>query len=104
MEMNYYDLFAFSAVIFILPYVAMSLAFIRMRIIDGEHPRPYRIPGGNGVARLLGTTCALILLLAIVLFIYPPADGLQLPVLIGASITLAIGEVVIRFAENHRRR
>jgi amino acid transporter len=100
----FWDLFAFSAVIFILPYVGMSLAFIRMRVIDGDHARPYRIPGGNGVARLLGTTCALILVLAIVLFIYPPADGLQLPVLVGASITLVIGEIVIRFAENHRRR
>jgi amino acid transporter len=100
----FWDLFAFSAVIFLLPYVGMSLAFMRMRLIDAEHPRPYRVPGNHHTAMGFGAVCAIILLLAVVLFIYSPGDGLQLPVLIGASVTLAIGEIVIRFAENHRRR
>jgi amino acid transporter len=100
----FWDLFAFSAVIFLLPYVGMSLAFMRMRIIDADHPRPYRVPGNHATAMAFGAVCALILALSIVLFIYPPGDGLQLAVLLGASVTLVIGEVVIRFAENHRRQ
>lgn len=99
----FWDLFTFSAVIFIMPYVGMSLAFMRMRVIDADHPRPYRVPGGHITAMAFGVICATVLILSIALFIYPPGDGLQVSVLAGALITLAVGEVIIRFAENHRR-
>jgi len=36
--------------------------------------------------------------------VYTPGEGMQWPVLAGVVITLALGEFVIRFAENHRRR
>lgn len=100
----FWSLFAFSAVIFLLPYEGMLLAFVRMRIVDADHHRPYRVPGKLGAARLASWTCIAVLALSIVLFMYTPGDGLQLPVLVGVVVTLAIGEVVIRFAENHRQR
>lgn len=99
----FWSLFAFSAVIFLLPYEGMFMAFIRTRVTDPDHPRPYRVPGGLNTARILAWTCFGVLALAIVLFIYTPGEGIQWPVLIGVVVTLAIGEVVIRFAENHRR-
>ncbi len=46
----------------------------------------------------------LVLGLSIVLFMYTPVEGLQLPVVIGVIVTLALGELVIRFAENHKAR
>jgi amino acid transporter len=98
----FWSLFAFSAVIFLLPYQGMFMAFIRTRINDPDHHRPYRVPGGLGTARLLAWTCFAVLALAIVLFIYTPGEGIQWPVLVGVVVTLAIGEIVIRFAENHR--
>lgn len=100
----FWSLFAFSAVIFLLPYQGMLLAFVRMRRIDPEHPRPYRIPGGLGTARCLAWTCFAVLALSLVLFVYTPGEGIQLPVLAGAVVTLVIGEFVIRFAENHKKR
>ena len=100
----FWSLFAFSAVIFLLPYEAMLLAFVKMRIVDADHPRPYRVPGGLGAARAAAWTCIAILALSIVLFVYTPGEGLQWPVLAGVIITLIIGEFVIRFSENHRTR
>jgi amino acid transporter len=47
----FWSLFAFSAVIFLLPYEGMLLTFVKMRITDPDHPRPYRVPGGLGAAR-----------------------------------------------------
>jgi hypothetical protein len=44
-----------------------------------------------------------ILALSIGLFVYTPGEGVEWAVLTGVVVTLAIGEVVIRFAENHRR-
>lgn len=98
----FWSLFAFSAVIFLLPYIGMMLAFIRMRITDAEHIRPFAIPGGLAVARLAAYTCITILALTIVLFIYTPGEGIEWPVLLGAITMIGLGEVVIRFAENHR--
>jgi len=98
----FWSLFAFSAVIFLLPYQGMLLAFIRMRIRDPDHHRPYAVPGGIGAARLFAWLCIAVLGLSIVLFMYTPGAGLEWPVLIGVVTTLLIGEVVIRFAENHR--
>ena len=100
----FWSLFAFSAVIFLLPYQGMLLTFIKMRKVDGDHPRPYKVPGGLVVARLTAWTCFTVLALSVVLFTYTPGEGMQWPVLIGVLITLAIGEFVIRFSENHRGR
>jgi amino acid transporter len=98
----FWSLFAFSAVIFLLPYEGMLLTFVKMRLIDADHPRPYRVPGGLGVARLAAWTCCAVLGLSIVLFMYTPGEGLEWPVLTGVVVTLLIGEVVIRFSEKHR--
>lgn len=97
----FWSLFAFSAVIFLLPYQGMLLAFVKMRIVDADHPRPYKIPGGLLSARICAWLCILVLGLSIVLFMYTPEEGLQMPVVLGVIFVLALGEVVIRFAENH---
>ena len=99
----FWSLFAFSAVIFLLPYEGMLLTFVKMRIIDPDHPRPYRVPGGLGAARAAAWICFAVLALSIVLFMYTPGEGMEWPVLAGVIITLAIGEVVIRFSENHKK-
>lgn len=98
----FWSLFAFSAVIFLLPYEGMFLAFIRMRLQDPEHPRPYKVPGGIGIARVFAWVCFLVLALSIVLFIYVPGEGIDWTVFTGVIVTLAIGEVVIRYAEHSR--
>lgn len=103
-EELFWALFAFSAVIFLLPYQGMLLTFMKMRVIDADHPRPYAVPGGLGVARLCAFLCIAILALSVVLFIYTPESGIDWAVLGGVLVTLAIGEVVIRFSENHQTR
>jgi amino acid transporter len=100
----FWALFAFSAVIFLLPYQGMLLTFMKMRVVDADHPRPYAVPGGLGVARLCALLCMTILGLSIVLFMYTPGSGVDWAVLGGVLVTLAIGEVVIRFSENHGKR
>jgi len=100
----FWSLFAFSAVIFLLPYHGMLLAFVKMRLIDPDHARPYRVPGGLGTARALAWTCLAVLALSLVLFMYTPGEGVQWAVVAGVVVTLLLGEVVIRFSENHKTR
>ncbi|MFT6277088.1 MAG: amino acid transporter [Halioglobus sp.] len=98
----FWSLFAFSAVIFLLPYLAMFMAFLKTRRNDADHPRPFLIPGGMFVARLFAWTCFCVLSVSIVLFLFTPGEGVQWPVLAGVLGTLALGEGVIRLAESHK--
>ncbi|MCF7982463.1 MAG: APC family permease, partial [Pseudomonadales bacterium] len=100
----FWSLFAFSAIIFLLPYIGMLLAFIKMRVVDGSRVRPFAIPGQLFVARLLAYTCISVLLLTIALFVYTPGEGIQWPVLLGAVSMIAVGEVVIRCSEKDKSR
>jgi amino acid transporter len=98
----FWSLFAFSAVIFLLPYIGMLFAFIRSRRHDHAVTRPYKVPGGDSVAVFLAWICIVTLSLSIALFFYTPGEGFQLPVLFGALVMIGIGEILIRWAEVHR--
>lgn len=99
----FWSLFTFSAVIFLLPYIGMLFAYVKSRRVDSDTVRLYKVPGGNFIATTLAYLCILILALSIVLFVYVPGEGLQLAVLIGALVTIAFGELLIRTAERHER-
>lgn len=95
----FWSLFAFSAVIFLLPYIGLLFAYIESRRNDTERKRPYSVPGGNTVAIALAYLCILVLAISIFLFIYTPGEGLQVAVVFGALVMIAMGEVLIRWAE-----
>jgi amino acid transporter len=98
----FWSLFAFSGVIFILPYVAMCLAFVKIRekhigttgIIadDGS----FRFPGKPKFVKTIAYSCATILSLTIILFIYVPGEGVAWEVLWGSLVVIFIGEVIIQ--------
>ena len=98
----FWDLFAFSGVLFFLPYVGMVLAFLRMRAIDGERPRPFRVPGGAPLALISSGLCIAALISAILLFMYTPGEGAEWPIIGGVAFLLILGEVLIRMAEQAR--
>ncbi|WP_323846089.1 APC family permease [Microbulbifer magnicolonia] len=102
-EELFWSLFAFSAVLFLLPYIGMVLAFLKLRSLESAVPRPYRVPGGATVAALLTWTCVAILVLSVALFCYTPGEGVQWPVLIGALIAIAVGEILIAVNERAQR-
>ncbi|UHQ54032.1 APC family permease [Microbulbifer sp. YPW16] len=99
----FWSLFAFSGVIFLLPYVGMFLAFLKMRRTDASRSRPFRVPGGNLGALVLTSLCVLVLVGSIFLFVYTPGEGIQWPVLVGSIITLLLGEMAILWAEKQGR-
>lgn len=94
----FWSLFAFSGVIFSIPYVAMMTAYIALKS-DNTVKRPFKVPGSNAFAISLAASCALILCFTILLFNYVPGEGVQWEVLIGSVVLLSIGEVIVRTVE-----
>jgi amino acid transporter len=98
----FWTLFAFSSVVFLLPYLLMFAAFLRLRVVDANLPRAYRVPGGNGVAWILSLLCMAFIIQAIVFFIYVPDDfdwNYAMSIIIGVIVTVIIGEVLIRLGK-----
>ena len=95
----FWTLFAFSSIIFLMPYLALFPAFLKLRHEDPNAVRPYRVPGGKPFAILLAVVCELFIIQAVVLFVWVPGQPMDwafaAPVLIGVLITLVVGEVLI---------
>ena len=101
----FWTLFAFSSVVFLLPYLLMFGAFLKLRRIDAERPRPYRVPGGYASAATLASVCALFILQAIVFFIFVPGAidwAYASSIVAGVLVTIVVGEWLIARAGRNR--
>ncbi len=106
-EELFWTLFKFSSIVFLLPYIAMFAAFVRLRQIDPSRERPYRVPGGQGVALLLAAVCSIFIVQAIVLFVWVPGEPLNITeasvISVGVLLTVIVGEILIRLARKAPR-
>jgi len=91
----FWSLFAFSGVLFMMPYVAMSFSFVKLRKTNPKQRHLFRLAGPDWFVHGLAYLCALVLTLTIGLFLYIPGDGIQWPVLIGSAALLILGEILI---------
>ncbi|NBA98268.1 APC family permease [Pseudomonas sp. R5(2019)] len=98
-EALFWTLLSIFAMIFMMPYVLMCLAFIKLRLTDPT-PRPFRMPLGNRMACLWAAIVGLHVLAGIALFVVTPGEpiswGRTGQILIGVVLALLIGEAVIR--------
>lgn len=91
----FWNLFAFSSVIFLLPYIVMMLAFRKLRRIDPNRVRPYRVPGGAVATWLITWVPTVLLGAAAVFFVWNPFDyswSVTGSILIGLAATVALQE------------
>ncbi len=105
----FWSLFAFSGVIFMLPYVAMCVAFVKIREQDiaangGLINRDgvYRFPGSPGFVKAAAYLCATILSVTILLFMWTPGEAIYWEVVIGALCVVLLGEVVIKAGQGKK--
>ena len=107
-EELFWTLFSFSAIIFLMPYIGMHFAFIKLRVSDANHPRPFKVPGGNAVGMLMSVMCIAVLAMAILLFFWVPGEPLDMSLLAqvggGVIITLIIGEFLVHRGEKLKQK
>jgi amino acid transporter len=95
----FWTIFAFSSVVFLLPYFLLFLSFLKLRRVDANRPRPYRVPGGYSAAVGLSILCMVFILQAIVFFIYKPEafDATYAASVVGGVLlTVLAGELLVR--------
>ena len=92
----FWNLYACSSVVFLMPYLLMCSAFLTLRRRHPDKPRPFRFPGSDLVVNTGAGVVGFVLAAAIFLFCYVPGEGTQWPVLLGALALIGVGELVIR--------
>jgi len=98
-EELFWTLFAFSSIIFLLPYLALFPAFLKLRQTDVNAKRPFQIPGGMPLAATIAVICEIFIIQAILFFIWVPGQPIDwayaVPVLVGVLVTIVAGEILL---------
>ncbi len=97
----FWSFFALNLVMFLLSYLAVFPAFLRLRKRDPERERPFRVPGGPVFRNILAIVPMLLIIVSIIFTAVPlsfDAQTLQdvLPITVGSVVFLILGEFVIR--------
>lgn len=97
----FWSFFALNLVMFLLAYLPVFPAFYKLRKIDPDTERPFKVNGGSGLIKLI-TILPMIMIVIAVFFTAIPlstdADTLnsKLPIVIGAVIFLIVEEIIIK--------
>ena len=93
----FWSFFALNMITLLLAYVLLFPAFLRLRRMDPDIERPFRLNGGKVRLMLMAYVPMILLILAIVFSIIP-MNGAEipekLPLLIGTLIAIVAGEII----------
>lgn len=96
----FWSFFALNLVMFLLAYLPVFPAFLKLRKIDPDKERPFRVSGSDAVLKLL-VAMPMILIIVSIIFIAIPfsfdAETLNatLPITIGSILFFIIGEIIV---------
>ncbi len=97
----FWSMFAFSSCVFLMPYLLMFPAYLKLKVTDAATPRPFKVPGSLAMQKVITAVCFIIILQAVVLFIFPDIIfgsvdwQYTLPILVGVVTTICIGEILL---------
>lgn len=85
-EELFWVLLAFSTIVFFLPYLAMFITFVRLRKIDGQARRPFKVPGGNLSIKFIAGSPFIVICACIWFLLVPPGEPID---------TLYLGSIIL---------
>jgi glutamate:GABA antiporter len=97
----FWNFFALNLVMFLSSYVPMCPAFLKLRKIDPDRKRGFKVTGSDLSIKLMAYSPTIILIVAIFLIVVPLSYDLEtlsktLPITVGAIIGYSIEEIFIR--------
>jgi amino acid transporter len=98
----FWSFFALNLVMFLLAYLPMFPAFLKLRKIDPDTKRPFRVPGKPGLLKVMALVPMALILISVIFTAVPFSIDSQtlasvLPITIGSVLCLVIGEILIVF-------
>lgn len=96
----FWSFFALNLVLFLMSYLPIFPAFLKLRKTDPDAERPFRVPGGSGLLKVMAYVPMVLIVVSIIFTAVPlsfDAETLELtlPITIGAVVCIAIGEILI---------
>lgn len=96
----FWSFFALNLVMFLMSYIPIFPAFLKLRKIDADTERPFRVGGSDTFLKVMAYVPVALLIIALIFVAVPlsfDAETLAatLPITIGAIICIIIGEVII---------
>lgn len=103
----FWSFFALNLVMFLLSYLPIFPAFLKLRETDPNRPRPFRVPGGRGVHMVMVIVPMLLIVISIIFTAVPLSFDREtlmtvLPITIGSIVFLVMGEIIIRVCEKRK--
>ena len=101
--------FALNLVMFLLAYVPVFPAFLKLRNIDGDRPRPFKVPGGPVAIHIIAIVPMIMLVISLIFTAVPLSldretlEGV-LPITIGAILCILIGEIIVCMKRKNCRK
>lgn len=97
----FWAFFALNLVMFLMSYIPMFPAFLKLRKEKPDAERPFVVPGSGAFLKILAYVPMILIIVSIIFTAVPlsfDAETLEgvLPITIGAVIFILIGEVIIR--------
>lgn len=104
----FWNFFALNMITLLLSYVFIFPSFLKLRKIDKDKERPFKVPGNSVFIKFISYIPMVILIVSIIFSAVPlstSADELEnkIPILVGTITALAIGEL-LAIASNKKHR
>lgn len=95
----FWSFFALNMITLLMSYILMFPAFLKLRKIDPDAKRPFKIEGGEGKLRLMCYLPMVLLIISVIFSVIPlstdPAElSEKIPLLIGTIVAILIGEII----------
>lgn len=104
----FWSFFALNVVTLLISYLYMFPAFLKLRKIDPDRPRPFKVPGANWFIKLITYVPFCLIIITIILTLLPIPDLISygfasfmveipgyIPLIIGSVIAIVIGEITV---------
>lgn len=93
----FWAFFGLNVVALLLSYLMLFPTFLRLRKIDPDAKRPFKISGGNFKIKVIGIVPLIFLVVSVIFSVIPLENtkeelAAKIPVLVGTIITILIGE------------
>ncbi|MDF2887769.1 MAG: amino acid permease-associated region [Lacrimispora sp.] len=96
----FWSFFALNLVMFLLSYLPVFPAFIKLRKSDADTERPFRVPGSPLFLKVLAGLPMILIVVALIFTAIPLSFDSEtlmskLPITIGAVVFIIIGEIIV---------